>query len=638
MIATWMVQALMVALLIAVAARAAEELFRLYGLPLRVVWASALAGAVVVPAWLLLGPATAAQVEVPVASPVVSVAELPASWSAGPAYEVGSAAPVAEAADPGWRAAIARRASAGAAALTHAAAARIGAATLDRALLGGWAALTLGLLLLFGVTMVRFAVLRRRWRAMRIADTPVYVAMRGGPAVVGVLRPAIVLPAWLLRERDSHQAMVVQHEREHLRAGDPQLIACATALVALLPWNVPLHWMLRRLRLAVELDCDRRVLARGARPADYGSMLIDVAGHAEGFPLATAALADGPSDLERRIVAMTPHTPRLRPLRAGLAAIAAAVLVAVACDVDLTDPALQNATIGEALTKAAEENPTLAPLALDARYEFDGDVVELDELRDVPIRDLARVEIRRPEPAAGSAPVVRITSNAAAQVELAAAAGGRTPPPPAPPPPPQGARPPNYVLRVEDGVIVERRVAAEAGRAQQGVSPDSARILVRSATGISVGNRPLVIVDGVIISGAVAGARIREDSVVALRGAAAEALYRSRQEAAAAGRLPFTVNRVAVDTLQELTAVRTQQRISTDSARVLVRSSAGISVANRPLFIVDGVVISGTAGNPLERLDADDIVQVEVIKGAAASALYGTRAANGVIFITTRRR
>ncbi len=54
---------------------------------------------------------------------------------------------------------------------------------------------------------------------------------------------------------------------------------------------------------------------------------------------------------------------------------------------------------------------------------------------------------------------------------------------------------------------------------------------------------------------------------------------------------------------------------------------------NAPLYIVDGVILAGSAGD----IDALDIANIEVVKGAAASSLYGSRAANGVINITTKR-
>jgi TonB-dependent starch-binding outer membrane protein SusC len=83
-------------------------------------------------------------------------------------------------------------------------------------------------------------------------------------------------------------------------------------------------------------------------------------------------------------------------------------------------------------------------------------------------------------------------------------------------------------------------------------------------------------------------------------------------------------------------------------ARVRIRGSASISLNNEPLLIVDGIVVDnapaslsfGIGGQSVSRLNdiaPGDIESIEILKGPAASALYGTAAANGVIQITTRR-
>ena len=65
----------------------------------------------------------------------------------------------------------------------------------------------------------------------------------------------------------SHQAAVIAHEQSHLEARDPQLFTLALALLVFMPWNLPLWWQLRRLRYAIEIDCDARVLKGGVDPA-----------------------------------------------------------------------------------------------------------------------------------------------------------------------------------------------------------------------------------------------------------------------------------------------------------------------------------------------------------------------------------
>lgn len=70
-----------------------------------------------------------------------------------------------------------------------------------------------------------------------------------------------------------------------------------------------------------------------------------------------------------------------------------------------------------------------------------------------------------------------------------------------------------------------------------------------------------------------------------------------------------------------------------DAVSVRLRGATSITGSNQPLYIVDGVVLGA---NQVD-IDALDIENVEIVKGAAASSLYGSRAHNGVINITTRR-
>ena len=56
------------------------------------------------------------------------------------------------------------------------------------------------------------------------------------------------------------------------------------------------------------------------------------------------------------------------------------------------------------------------------------------------------------------------------------------------------------------------------------------------------------------------------------------------------------------------------------------------------LYVIDGTpVISGPAGRALDGINPADVERIDVLKDAGSAAIYGTRAANGVILITTRR-
>lgn len=76
---------------------------------------------------------------------------------------------------------------------------------------------------------------------------------------------------------------------------------------------------------------------------------------------------------------------------------------------------------------------------------------------------------------------------------------------------------------------------------------------------------------------------------------------------------------------------------------IRVRGISSVSASNQPLFVIDGVpVISERVGsatepdNPLATIAPEDIESIEVLKDAAASAIYGARASNGVVLVTTK--
>ncbi len=85
------------------------------------------------------------------------------------------------------------------------------------------------------------------------------------------------------------------------------------------------------------------------------------------------------------------------------------------------------------------------------------------------------------------------------------------------------------------------------------------------------------------------------------------------------------------------------------SSRILMRGISTLGGTNQPLFVIDGVPVSNSFsgstsinggtdfGNRMNDLNPDDIENISILKGASGSALYGSRAANGVIVITTRR-
>lgn len=75
-----------------------------------------------------------------------------------------------------------------------------------------------------------------------------------------------------------------------------------------------------------------------------------------------------------------------------------------------------------------------------------------------------------------------------------------------------------------------------------------------------------------------------------------------------------------------------------------IRGTNSISLSSQPLIVIDGVAMSSgdfsstsAAGNALASINPSDIENIDIAKDAAATAIYGSRAANGVVFITTKR-
>ncbi|HEY5088134.1 MAG TPA: M56 family metallopeptidase, partial [Gemmatimonadaceae bacterium] len=330
------------------AARAAEWLARLAGYRVRWVWVAALALAVSLSVAALLrgtGPAGSPR-------------------PAAPAIDLSEAAQVQ--ADAPWRALNMRIANLRRslnAPLWHVVSAVDSsvspAANVDVA--------ALSLVVSFGVAFVlvgvgrRFRRARRAWPLVAMQGIDVRIAPRIGPIVIGVMRPDIVVPRWLLARSAEEQRLVVTHENEHVRARDPLLISLAWCTVVVAPWNPAIWYMLSRLRLAVELDCDARVLRRGAAAHSYGSLLIDVAQHASALRLSALGLTDDSSHLHQRILAMKPSVPRFACLRSGLAAALALAGVLIACQARLpTDAEVERMDVATP-TRIDIETQQLAP-------------------------------------------------------------------------------------------------------------------------------------------------------------------------------------------------------------------------------------------------------------------------------------
>jgi TonB-dependent starch-binding outer membrane protein SusC len=93
--------------------------------------------------------------------------------------------------------------------------------------------------------------------------------------------------------------------------------------------------------------------------------------------------------------------------------------------------------------------------------------------------------------------------------------------------------------------------------------------------------------------------------------------------------------------------VNSNSGIPGDAVYLRVRGTTSINATNEPLYIVDGVFINNTSlstldlggkvTSPLSDINPSDIASIEVLKDASAIAIYGSRGANGVVIITTKR-
>ena len=164
----------------------------------------------------------------------------------------------------------------------------------------GWFVLSSGMLMLLALRSVWLLSHQRRWQKTTLLGTPVYLSGGIGPCVAGLLRPRIVMPVWLQLIPPRQQALLLAHAQCRLAARDPQLLALAYALIVLMPWNLPLWWQLHRLRFAIEVDCDARMLAHGHALRDYAIVLRQHGQYYSGLTGAAPIVLSDPRALRRR--------------------------------------------------------------------------------------------------------------------------------------------------------------------------------------------------------------------------------------------------------------------------------------------------------------------------------------------------
>ena len=198
-----------------------------------------------------------------------------------------------------------------------------------------WKQLSLILLVWGAANALRVAVLvassRRRVgnRNPVVDGVPIVVTDQLGPATVGLVRSRVIVPRWVLTLPGMQRRYVLRHEQEHRRAHDAHLLLFYSLPLLLIPWSVALWWQLRRLALAVELDCDNRVVAALGDATAYGELLLTVAQASNGGPRLQPAFLGGIGSLERRLRALVAPNPLGRNQKFVLPVLAAALLFIV---------------------------------------------------------------------------------------------------------------------------------------------------------------------------------------------------------------------------------------------------------------------------------------------------------------------
>ena len=330
MIAAWMLYSVAVTVLLLAGASAADYVARALRAPTRGLFALAMIVAVALSARALI----AARETRPDAGAAAALHEGVATLSGDVAGSTQLVGPEEES-DIVTRVFRTARAVAAAIYRIEQSATRLDVRSLDRwngLLVGAWLLASALALWRFAGSLVRVRRIERALATIIVHDERVLMSRDLGPALLGVLRSRIVLPEWVLalpaRERDA----IVAHEREHAAAHDPALFVAALLLVVLQPWNAALWALLARLHVAIEVDCDRRVLD-ALSDADgrwYGQLLIAVYERAAPGLSLPIGLVARPSMLGVRVRRIA-RRPRLRSLAGVTATLAALVLVLTAC-------------------------------------------------------------------------------------------------------------------------------------------------------------------------------------------------------------------------------------------------------------------------------------------------------------------
>ncbi len=299
MVLSLMVYVLAVSFLLGLAAWAFERAVRVFAFPTRWIWVGAMGGSLGYMLLAVLRPATSSQLLGTVVATPLDALLVPV---------VGSITRLAEASHSGIN--------------------------LEPLLAAGWVILTLAVAAVLLRAHLRLRSDRSTWTPSELDGRDVLVSEDLGPGVVGWIRSVIVMPRWAFGMPPEERELMLQHEGEHCNAGDTRVAGIALVLLTLLPWNLPLWWQVHRLRLAIEIDCDHRVLHRSPDVKRYATLLVEIGARGTTSRWSAMAFARPIPSIERRILAMTDTRDDPRYIRTMGLVLLAALLVVASCEVE----------------------------------------------------------------------------------------------------------------------------------------------------------------------------------------------------------------------------------------------------------------------------------------------------------------
>jgi len=259
-----------------------------------------------------------------------------------------------------------------------------------------WSVASIGLLSLF-VWAHRRARRAAAGSPTTIEGVEVIVSEQLGPAVVGITQPRVVLPKWAMSAPPGDQALIIRHEAEHVRARDTVLLALSAAAVVLMPWNPVVWWQSRRLRRAVETDCDARVLATGCDVREYGATLIAMAARTFCFAPVVPLFGGSRRFLAERIHEITAVPAERRGPRVASLIVAAALLLVGAASVAVPSGPL---VIGRELVVVRAASTSERSHARASLVLLDGRVSSYEEIRAIArAKKLGPLKILMPDQA-----------------------------------------------------------------------------------------------------------------------------------------------------------------------------------------------------------------------------------------------